>query len=72
MHNNSDEMMDKEFNESTISCEYEGFVSVEQTNFSSRNVATNTMHVPTRRRPAQCIRSKAWSHTAKQFLSQED
>ena len=58
--------------ETAITCKYEGLVIVDQLKFSSRVVSTNTMHIPKRREAPKCIRSKAWSHAAKQFLSEED
>ena len=58
--------------ETAITCKYEGLVIVDLLKFSSRVVSTNTMHIPKRREAPKCIRSKAWSHAAKQFLSEED
>ena len=58
--------------ESPIPCENDDVVKVDNINLSSRTVSTNTMHVPMRKGPSQCKRSKAWAHAAKQFLSVED
>ena len=50
----------------------EGVVEVGHRDFESRSVATNTIHVPIRRRQPHCSRSMVWSHAAKQFLNEED
>ena len=52
--------------------EYEGCVEVDHCNFEVQNVATNSMHIPMRKGKSQCMRSKAWSHAARQFLSEKD
>ena len=57
---------------SPTSCEYEGYVQVDRSNYVFRSVATNTMHVPMRQGASHFTRYKAWRHAAKDYISDED
>ena len=56
----------------STACEYEGFVEVHRSKYGTKSVATNTMHVPVSQGSSHLTRYRAWSHAAKQYLSDED
>ena len=61
---NNNQYLGEEVTETPISCKYQVVIDVSMEN--------NGSHVPMRRAPAKCKRSKVWSQAAKQFLSEKD